>query len=58
MPNLLNLNSAYDYIFRNLSVITYMIGIQEPKFTNIYSSMNLINLSQVAKFNSVYISIP
>ena len=33
MANSLNLNSAYFYIFRNLSMIAQMIEIQEYKFT-------------------------
>ena len=36
MANLLNLNSAYNYVFRNLSMIAYMIEIQKSKFANIY----------------------
>ena len=35
MANLLNLNSAYNYVFRNLSMIAYMIEIQKSKFANI-----------------------
>ena len=35
MANLLNLNSAYYHIFRNLSMMAYMIEIQESKFVNI-----------------------
>ena len=35
MANSLNLNSAYYYIFRNLSMITYIIEIQKSKFANI-----------------------
>ena len=58
MANLLNLNSAY-YIFRNLSMIAYMTEIQKSKFAIIliFNSVNLNNLSQAAKLNSVYILI-
>ena len=48
--NSLNLNSIYYYIFRNLSMIAYMIKIQNSKFSN---SVNLTNLSQVARLNSM-----
>ena len=34
MTNSQNLNLAYD-IFRNLSMIAYIIGIQKSKFANI-----------------------
>ena len=37
MAKSLNLNSAYDYIFRSLSMIAYMIEIQNTKFANINS---------------------
>ena len=58
MANLLNLNSVY-YIFRNLSMIAYMTEIQKSKFAIIliFNSVNLNNLSQAAKLNSVYILI-
>ena len=45
-----NLNSTYDFNFRKLSIIAY-------KIKKIFNSVNLINLSQVAKLNSVYIYI-
>ena len=45
-----NLNSIYDFNFRKLSIIAY-------KIKKIFNSVNLINLSQVAKLNSVYIFI-
>ena len=35
MANLLNLNSAYYFIFRNLLMIAYKIEIQKSKFANI-----------------------
>ena len=35
MATSLKLSSAYYYIFRNLSMIAYMIEIQESKFANI-----------------------
>ena len=54
MADLLNLNSAYHHIFRNLSTIAYTIGIQNSL---IFNSLNLTNFSRVAKFNSVYIFI-
>ena len=42
MANSLNLNSAYFYIFRNLSMIAQMIEIQEYKFTlSILNSLTL-----------------
>ena len=55
MESSLNLISAHYYIFRNLSMIAYMIEIQKSKFANIYFLVFLTNLSQVAKLNSVYI---
>ena len=33
---LLNLNSAYHYIFRNISMIAYMVEIQKSKIAYIY----------------------
>ena len=36
MVNSLNLNSAYDFIYRNLSMIAYIIEIQKSKFPNIW----------------------
>ena len=53
MANSLILNSAY-YIFRNLSIIAYIIEIQKSKFV-VFNE--LTNLSQVAKLSSVYIFI-
>ena len=35
MENLVNKNSAYYYIFRNLSMIANMIEIQKSKLANI-----------------------
>ena len=35
MSNLLNLNSAYYYNFRNLLMIAFIIEIQKSKFVNI-----------------------
>ena len=52
----LNLNSAYYYSFRNLSTIAYIIEIQKSKLV-IFNSVNLTNLSEDAKLNSVYIFI-
>ena len=34
MANLLNVNYAYHYIFRNLSMIAYKIEIQKSNFAN------------------------
>ena len=54
-----SLNSTFDCIciFINRSMIAYiMIEIRKSKFSNIYS-VNLTNLSQVAKLNSLYIFI-
>ena len=45
MANSLNLNSAHNYIFGNLSMIAYVIEMQKSEFANI----DLTNLSQVAK---------
>ena len=36
MANSLNLNYVYCFIFRNLSMIAYLIEIQKSKFANIY----------------------
>ena len=36
MVNSQNLNSAYYYIFRNLSMIAYVIEIHKSKFANVY----------------------
>ena len=53
------LKFAYYFIFWNLSMIAYIIEIQKSKFSNIKlnsdDSVNLTNLSQVAKLNSVFI---
>ena len=35
MTNLVNLNSAYYYIFRNLSMTAYLIEIQKSTLANI-----------------------
>ena len=35
MANLLILNSAHNYIFRNLSMIAYIIEMQKSEFANI-----------------------
>mgnify|MGYP001795648767 CR=1 FL=1 len=59
MANSLNLNSAHYahyYIFRNLSMVAYMIKIQNQN-SLIFNSVNLTNLRQVAKLSSVYIFI-
>ena len=37
MAKSLNLNSAYEFIFRNLSVIAYMFKTPNSKFANINS---------------------
>ena len=47
MANSLNLNSVYYYIFRNLSMIAYIIEIQNQN-SLIFNSVNSTNLSQVA----------
>ena len=59
MANSLNLNSAHYaryYIFRNLSMVAYIINIQNQN-SLIFNSVNLTILSQAAKLNSVYIFI-
>ena len=56
MANSLNLNSAYNYVFRNLSMIAYMIEFQNQN-SLIFLSLKLTSLSQVAKLNAVYIFI-
>ena len=56
MVNLLNSNYVQYSTSRNLSMIAYIIKIKKSKFVNIYS-VNLANLSRVAKLNSVYNSI-
>ena len=46
------------FIFRNLSMIAHIIEIQKSIFSNIklnFNSVNLTNLSQIARLNSVYI---
>ena len=57
VANSLNLNYAYYYDFRNLSVIAYMIEIRKSKFANVVFFMNLTNLRHAAKLNSLYIFI-
>ena len=59
MANSLNLNSVYYYIFRNLSMIAYVIGFQKSKFAIfvIFNSINFTNLRQVAKLIYAYIFI-
>ena len=56
MAKSLNLSSAYYFAFRNLSMTAYMIETQKSKFTDIFS-LNLTNLSQVAKLNSPLINM-
>ena len=53
MANPLNLNSTNYYIFRNLSMIVWIIENKNPN-SLIFNSVNLTNLIQVAKFNSVH----
>ena len=53
MENSPNLNSLYYYVFGNFSMIAYIIEIQKSR---IFTSMNFINLSQVAKLSSVIFS--
>ena len=56
MANSQSLNSDdYYIIFRNLSMIAYIIAIQNQNL--IFNSVNLPYPSQVAKLNSVYIFI-
>ena len=55
MENLLNFNSAHYYIFRNLSMRAYIIGKFKNQNLLIFNSVNLTDLSQVAKLNSMYI---
>ena len=57
MANSLNLNSAFYFIFRNLSLIAYIIGIQKSKFANI-KFCEFDQSEPVAKLNSVYIVGP
>ena len=54
--NSLNLNSAYYYVFSNLFMMAYITEIQKSKLV-ILNLVNLTNLSQIAKFNSVHILI-
>ena len=51
--NSLNLNSAYHVIFRKLSMIAKRIEIQKKNSLTFYS-VNLINLSRIAKLNFMY----
>ena len=53
MPNWLNILS---YFFRNLSIIAYIMKFENQN-SLIFNFVNLTNLSQVAKLNSVYIFI-
>ena len=53
MANSLNLNCAYDYVFRNLSMLAYIIEIQKIQNLLKFISMNLTNLSQVTKLHSL-----
>ena len=55
MVNSLNFNSAHYYIFRNLSMRAYIIGKFKNQNLLILNSVNLTDLSQVAKLNSMYI---
>ena len=57
MTNSLNFNSIYYYIFENISMIAYYIAKIFKSNLAIFNSVNLANLSQVAKLNSVYIFI-
>ena len=52
MANLLNLISAYYYIFRDFLMTAYMIEIQKSKFANIYFC-EFNDLRQVTKLNSI-----
>ena len=54
--NSLNLNSAYYYVFSNLFMVPYITYIQKSKHV-ILNLVNLTNLSQITKFNSVHILI-
>ena len=56
MANLLNSNSTYWYIFRNLSMRAYRIVILKSN-SLILNSVYLTDLSQAAKLDSVYIFI-
>ena len=51
-----SLISAYNYIFRNLLVKAYWLKIKNQNLL-IFNAVNLTNLSQVAKLNSVEIFI-
>ena len=54
MANTPNQKSAYYYIFRNLSMKSYMIEIKKSD-SAIFNSMRMTNPSQVAKLNTMYI---
>ena len=57
MTNSLNFNSMYYYIFENILMIAYYTAKIWKSHLAIFNSVNLANLSQVAKLNSVYILI-
>ena len=54
MTNSINFNSAYHFIFQDISMIADIIG---NKNSLIFSSVNLTILSQIAKLNSVNVFI-
>ena len=51
MANWLYFNSAYSFILGNLSMIAYIMEIQNSRTSN---PVNLTNHSQVAKLNSAF----
>ena len=54
MANFLNWSST-NKIFINISTIDYEIEIEKINIRNYFISVNLTNLSQVAKLNRVHI---
>ena len=57
VANSLNLNSPYYYIFRSLSIVAYLWLKFKNQNTLIFNYVNLTNLSQFDKLNSVIIFI-
>ena len=58
MANLLNLNSAYYYILRNLLMLAYTMNFKnQNSLIHVFNSVNVTNLSQVAELNSLCIFI-
>ena len=58
MANLLNLNSAYYYILRNLLMLAYTMNFKNQNLLiHVFNSVNVTNLSQVAELISLCIFI-